>query len=165
MVVEVPEVHHTEEACLMPEWRQEYFDVVVPTKHIKETLDIHHVTKHEDSEQLIEIPVGLPSCELVIERPIITLDEKIEYSPAHDYETIVTEEIVEVPHCVVKPVFKAKPTVVEKHDIREETVTHVKERINVKEIEMQQCTERYVDVPQVQRTRNVKYVPVFIQED
>merc|ERR1711990_912932 len=102
-LVEVPEIRHREELVVKEEWIQEDITIEVPRTVVKEAIAPVAVTTVEVEEDIVEVEVKIPPGEIVIEKPRVIVEEKIDYIKARDCTVHVTEEVVEVPHCVQVP--------------------------------------------------------------
>merc|ERR1712032_662314 len=164
-LVEVPEIRHREELVVKEEWRQEEITIEVPRTVVKEAIAPVAVQSFEVEEDIIEVEVKVPPGEIVIEKPRVMVEEKIEYIKARDCTVHVTEEVVDVPHCVQVPKVVAVPKVEHRCHRKEVIVPNVNVTANVIEVPEEIIERKCIDVPQEIITRNIRYVPSFRAKD
>merc|ERR1711920_873303 len=164
-LVEVPEIRHREELVVKEEWIQEEVTVPVHRTVVKEAIAPVAVTTVEVEEDIVEVEVKVPPGEIVIEKPRVIVEEKIDYIKARDCTVHVTEEIVEVPHCVQVPKVVAVPKVENRCTRKEVIVPNVNVTANVIEVPEEIIERKCIDVEQIATTRNILYVPSFKAKD
>merc|ERR1712151_746486 len=164
-LVEVPEIRHREELVVKEEWVQEEVTVPVHRTVVKEAIAPVAVTTVEVEEDIVEVEVKVPPGEIVIEKPRVIVEEKIDYIKARDCTVHVTEEVVEVPHCVQVPKVVAVPKVEHRCSRKEVIVPNVNVTANVIEVPEEIIERKCIDVEQIATTRNIRYVPSFKAKD
>merc|ERR1712190_708963 len=156
---------HREELVVREEWIQEDITIEVPRTVVKEAIAPVAVTTVEVEEDIVEVEVKIPPGEIVIEKPRVLVAEKIDYIKARDCTVHVTEEFVEVPHCVQVPKVVAVPKVEQRCCVKEVVVPNVNVTANIIEVPEEIIERKCIDVEQVATTRNIRYVPSFKVED
>merc|ERR1712190_77712 len=156
---------HREELVVKEEWIQEDITIEVPRTVVKEAIAPVAVTTVEVEEDIVEVEVKIPPGEIVIEKPRVLVEEKIDYIKARDCTVHVTEEIVEVPHCVQVPKVVAVPKVEQRCFRKEVVVPNVNVTANIIEVPEEIIERKCIDVEQTSTIRNIRYVPSFRAED
>merc|ERR1712190_663687 len=116
------------------EWIEEEVTVPVHRTVVKEAIAPVAVTTVEVEEDIVEVEVKIPPGEIVIEKPRVIVEEKIDYIKARDCTVHVTEEVVEVPHCVQVPKVVAVPKVEQRCCVKEVVVPNVNVTANIIEV-------------------------------
>merc|ERR1712187_407177 len=137
----------------------------VPVGQVREVETLVEVTTVEVEEDIVEVEVKVPPGEIVIEKPRVIVEEKIDYIKARDCTVHVTEEVVEVPHCVQVPRVVAVPKVEHRCSRKEVIVPNVNVTANVIEVPEEIIERKCIDVEQIATTRNIRYVPSFKAKD
>merc|ERR1712187_363660 len=127
VVVYVPEIVETEEIIIKDVVTVEEKPFHVPEKIVTEkaVIDVHgwKQMRVEDREETLR--VELPSDEVVVEKPKVLVEEKIDYVKAT--ETLVIklhDEDVEVPYIVMNPNLVPCPKQFVETVMKEEVITH-----------------------------------------
>merc|ERR1712190_429938 len=156
---------HREELVVKEEWIQEEVTVPIHRTVVKEAIAPVAVTTVEVEEDIVEVEVKVPPGEIVIEKPRVIVEEKIDYIKARDCTVQVTEEVVEVPHCVQVPKVVPVPKVENRCIRKEVIVPNVNVTANVIEVPEEIIERKCIDVEQIAPPRNIRYVPSFKAKD
>jgi len=161
--VEVAEVHWEEDIKLIPEWKQEKVTTEVERLTVKEVFKpvVKRIEKVE--EEVVEVPMPLPTVERIIERPIVDFKERLHYVKGQ-CEMKKTEEVIEVPHIVEVPKVQVITKPETRHVQREVVVPHIERVEEVLQVPREEIIERTIEVPEVHTQRNIRFVPKFETE-
>merc|ERR1712007_384447 len=107
-------------------------------------------------EDIVEVEVRVPPGEIVIEKPRVIVEEKIDYIKARDCTVHVTEEVVDVPHVVQVPKIVTVPKVENRSFRKEVIVPNVNVTANIIEVPEEIIERKYIDVEQIATTRNIR---------
>jgi len=164
VIVEVPEVRHTQELRVEETWIHEEMPYEVTTTRIREVLSPQPVTTTKVLEDEQPLEVVLPVGERIIERPHVKVDEFVTFTRGKEVVVEVPPSIVEVPYAVQVPRVEIVQPVEHETSIKDVVVEHVQETVRVIENVQHQTVEKVVDVPQDYTEITRKYVPYFVQE-
>merc|ERR1712190_404243 len=156
---------HREELVVKEEWIQEEITIEVPRTVVKEAIAPVAVTTVEVEEDIVEVEVKVPPGEIVIEKPRVIVEEKIDYIKARDCTVHVSEEVVDVPHVVQVPKVVTVPKVENRCLRKEVIVPNVNVTANIIEVPEEIIERKCIDVEQISTTRNIRYVPSFKAQD
>lgn len=164
VMVEVPEVHHTQELRVQEEWKHEEINHEITTTTISEVLSPRAKVVKQRQEEEVDVEVEIPLGERIVERPNVQVEEKITYVKGKHVAVEEPMSIVEDPYTLHKPRVVLAPTVKHELAVKEVFVKHVEQTVNVKEVAQRQTVENIFEVPEHHTEKAIKYVPSFVQE-
>merc|ERR1712056_118875 len=157
------EIHHMEQIKVIPDWTCEEVELTVPRVTTREVAKPIFRTRVEETEELVEVPVSIPTVERIIEKPVVNVVPRVLHVKGNT-EVIHTEETIDVPHVVEVPRMVAVPR--EEHRVveKEVIVPHIRRVEKLVEVPQEQVVEKYVEVDQVHISKTIRHVPKFVHD-
>lgn len=165
VVVEVPEVHHREELQEVHEWDIYTHDHAVPRIIKKTAIQPVAANTVEAFEDVVKVDVKVPAGEIVVEKPRVMVEEKIDYIKGKDCTVGMSRDVIDVPYVVQVPNVSVHrhPVHVPPSEckLKEVIVPNVEVKANI----IEDVDTEFISVPcpveQYHTTRNIRYVPRF----